>query len=74
MLFRSVETRGAWDCENDFMGGTFLNYTIVDTERNKILTIDAFIYIPSKEKRVFMMQLEAMIHSLYPWSNPKEQD
>lgn len=70
----AVETRGAWDCENDFMGGTFLNYTIVDTERNKILTIDAFIYIPSKEKRVFMMQLEAMIHSLYPWTNPKEQD
>lgn len=63
----AIESRGAWDCEGDYMGGTFLNYTIVDTVNNKILTIDSFVYAPSKEKRVFMMQLEAMISSIRRW-------
>ena len=62
--YYAVETRGAWDCYNDFMGGTFLNYTIADTISNKVLTFDAFIYYPSKEKRVFMMQLEAIAYSM----------
>ena len=65
----AVESRGAWDCEGDYMGGTFLNYTIVDTVNNKILTIDSFVYAPSKEKRVFMMQLEAMISSIRQWAS-----
>ncbi|MDD4141793.1 MAG: DUF4837 family protein [Bacteroidales bacterium] len=60
----AVEMRGAWDCENDVMGGTFINYSFVDEVNNKILTIDGFIYAPNKEKRVFMMQLEAMIWSI----------
>ncbi|MDL2228222.1 DUF4837 family protein [Odoribacter sp. OttesenSCG-928-L07] len=59
-----VEIRGAWDTYNDVMGGTFLNYTIVDDVNNKIITLDGFIYAPNKEKRVFMMQLEALIWSL----------
>ena len=69
----AVESRGAWDCYNDYMGGTFLNYTIVDTVRNKVLTIDGFVYSPSQEKRVMMMQLESMIYSIHAWQ-PKKID
>lgn len=60
-----IETRGAWDCSGDFMGGTFLNYTLIDEKNNKVLTVDGFIYAPSREKRVFMMQLEALFWSLH---------
>ncbi|MDR2083472.1 MAG: DUF4837 family protein [Bacteroidales bacterium] len=60
----ATEVRGAWDAHNDVMGGTFLNYTIVDEVNNKILTLDGFIYAPNKEKRTFMMQLEAIFWSL----------
>lgn len=63
----AIESRGAWECEKDFMGGTYLNYTIVDELHNRILTLDGFVYFPSKEKRVLMMQLESIIWSLTKW-------
>ena len=60
----AVETRGLWKLENDFMGGPFMNYTLVDEKRNKVITLDAYVYAPNAPKRDLMIQMEALIYSL----------
>lgn len=60
----AIETRGLWKVEGDFMGGSFVNYTFVDEKRNKVVTIDGYVYAPSKPKRDLLMQMEAIAHSL----------
>lgn len=60
----TVETRGLWELENDFMGGPFVNYTLVDEKRNKVVTIDGYVYAPNAPKRDLMIQMEALIYSL----------
>lgn len=60
----AVETRGLWKLEGDFMGGSFVNYTFIDEKRNKVITIDGYIYAPNKPKRDLLIQMEAIAHSL----------
>ncbi len=60
----AVETRGLWKLENDFMGGPFISYTLVDEKRNKVVTIDGYVYAPNAPKRDLMIQMEALIYSL----------
>ncbi len=60
----AVETRGLWKLENDFMGGPFVNYTLVDEKRNKVITLDGYVYAPNAPKRDLMIQMEALIYSL----------
>jgi hypothetical protein len=59
----AAEMRGLWRVENDFMGGPFISHTILDMLDNRVVTIDAYVYAPSKDKRNLLRQLEAMIHS-----------
>ncbi|MCD4698577.1 MAG: DUF4837 family protein [Bacteroidales bacterium] len=60
----AIETRGLWRLEGDFMGGSFVNYTFVDERKNKVITIDGYIYAPNKPKRDLLIQMEAIAHSL----------
>lgn len=60
----AVETRGLWKLENDFMGGPFLSYTFVDEKRNRVITLDGYVYAPNAPKRDLMIQLEAIMYSL----------
>ena len=60
----AVETRGLWRVENDFMGGPFISYTFVDEKRNKLITIDGFMYAPKQRKAELIRELEAMIWSI----------
>ena len=60
----AVRTKGLWRLEGDFMGGPFVNYTFVDEKRNKVITIDGYVYAPNKPKRDLMIQTETIIHSL----------
>lgn len=59
----AAETRGLWRLENDFMGGPFVNLAILDLLNNRVLVLDGFVYAPSKDKRNYLRQLEAMIYS-----------
>jgi len=59
-----IELRNLWKIENDFMGGPFVNFTIVDESRNKVISIDGFVYAPQFDKRDYMRQLEAILNSL----------
>lgn len=59
----ATEIRGLWDLENDFMGGPFLSYTFVDEARNRVITIDGFMYAPKQKKAVMLRELEAILWS-----------
>lgn len=58
----TVESRGIWEMTEDFLGGPFVNYAIIDG--NKILVIDTFVYAPGKDKRDYVQQLELVVESL----------
>lgn len=60
----AVEYRGLWNMHNDFMGGPFLHYTILDEENNRILNLDAFVYAPKFSKREYLRELEAIAKSV----------
>ena len=60
----AVEMRGLWELDGDFMGGPFLNLTLVDEPRHRVVTVDGFVYNPSQEKRDLVRQLEALIYTL----------
>jgi hypothetical protein len=59
-----TETRGLWEVQNDFMGGPFLSYTFVDQKRNRLVTLDGYIYNPNELKRNFMRQLESIFYTV----------
>jgi hypothetical protein len=54
-------TKGTWELKNDFMTGPFVNYAIRDIKNNRMLIIEGFVYAPSKEKRDYIQELEAVI-------------
>ncbi|MBC34604.1 MAG: hypothetical protein CL663_00965 [Bacteroidetes bacterium] len=59
----AVEIRALWDVKNDFMGGPFLSYTLVDEERNRTITIDSYVYAPKDRKKILVKQLEAIAYT-----------
>ena len=61
----TVELRGKWRVENDFMAGPFTSYTFCNPGKNKLITIEGYVYYPNKEKRNFMRQLQAICRSVY---------
>jgi hypothetical protein len=60
----TIETRGLWRTEGDFMGGAFLSYTIYDEPNNQKITVDGFLYAPEINKRNFVLEIEAVLRSI----------
>lgn len=61
---KAYETRGKWEVKNDFMAGPFVNYTIIDEEKNRLIVVEGFTYAPAVSKRAFLFELEAIAKSL----------
>ncbi len=59
-----TEVRGLWKLENDFMGGPFINYSFYNPITEKAVSVDAFVYAPKYDKRNYVSQLEAMLHTV----------
>ena len=57
----ALETRGLWRTEGDFMGGPFVNYTIVDAPRQRIVVFDGYVNYPNKSKLNYVRQRESII-------------
>lgn len=56
--------RGLWKMmDGDIMGGPFVSHTILDEENQRLITIEGFVFAPSREKRNLMRQLEAVVRS-----------
>ena len=60
----TIELRGVWNVEHDFMGGPFVSYTFIDAATNQIITMYGYVYHPNKKKRNLLRQLEAIIYSV----------
>lgn len=58
------ELRGIWEMENDFMGGPFLSYAVVNEQQGKVLLIHGFVYSPGKEKREALQQLDLIVKNI----------
>ena len=57
-----IEMRGLWDVQNDFMGGPFVSYSTVDTETNRVVTLDCYVYSPQQPKRNYLRPLEHLVY------------
>jgi hypothetical protein len=62
----AIEMRGLWRTSTKSMGGTFVSFTIVDTKKELLYYIEGFIYAPSKSKREYMREVEAILRTFQP--------
>jgi len=60
----AAEIRGLWRVQNDFMGGPFILLAELDAYRQRVVVADGYVYAPSKDKRNFIRQVEAMVYSM----------
>jgi hypothetical protein len=60
----TMEMRGLWRVQGDFMGGPFVSLTTLDASNKRVLTVEGFLYSPKYNKRDYLRQLEAIIYSL----------
>jgi len=58
-----VELRGLWKLEKAFMGGPFISHTMLDKKKNRIVTIEGFVYGPGRDKRNYVRELEAILQT-----------
>lgn len=58
------ETRGLWKMQNSLMGGPFISVSQVDKEKNRVITVEGYIFAPKFQKQPYLRELEAMIYSL----------
>jgi hypothetical protein len=58
------ELRGLWHMQGDFMGGPYVNYTLVDEQRNRVVCIDGYVYAPKFDKREILREQEALIKTI----------
>ena len=60
----TVEMRGLWITEGDYMAGPYVAYTFVNPQSNRITTMVGYVYYPNKPKRDLLRQVESLIWSL----------
>lgn len=61
--YYSVEARGIWEMQNDYMGGPFYSLLVLNPNDNKLYYFDGFVHAPGKDKREFMQQLEHVMRT-----------
>ena len=55
--------RGLWKLEKAFMGGPFISHTILDESRNRVVTVEGFVYAPRLDKRLYVREVEAILYT-----------
>jgi len=66
----TIETRGMWRVEHDFMAGPYVAYTFINPVTKELTTLFGYVYKPNKDKRNLLRQMEAILYSTKPY-NPK---
>lgn len=60
-----AELRGLWKMKNGIsMGGPFVSITTLDEKRNRIVTVEGFVFAAGQRKRNYLRQVEAIALSL----------
>ncbi|MBN2522760.1 MAG: DUF4837 family protein [Bacteroidales bacterium] len=61
----TAEIRGLWKMVDGLaMGGPFVSISQLDETRNRVVTIEGFVFAPAHEKRDLLRQLEAIVLSI----------
>lgn len=60
----AVETRGLWRTNGAVMGGPFISLTALDESRQRIVTVEGFVFAPKFDKREYLREVEAIVYSL----------
>jgi len=60
----AVEGRGVWEIVNDYMGGSFISYLILNPTTSELLFVAGFRHAPGEDKRDFMEQLDYVMHTV----------
>lgn len=60
----AAEIRGLYRTVNDHYGGPFISLTTLDEKRNRIVTVDCFVFAPKFHKREYLREMEAVCYSL----------
>lgn len=55
------EFRGIWELENDFIGGPYIGYLILNEDKKEILLVNTWVMASGKKKRNFLQQLELIV-------------
>ncbi|HRS67976.1 MAG TPA: DUF4837 family protein [Paludibacteraceae bacterium] len=59
-----AEICGLWEMKHgEIMGGPFINHTRLDEINNRLISIEGFVFAPSRDKRNLIRQMEAMVYS-----------
>ena len=62
-----AQTRGMWEVEGDFMGGPFVSESFYSKDGKQVIVTEGFIYRPSKDKRLYLRQVESVLYS-WEWA------
>ena len=62
----TVQMNGLWQMQNGFMGGPYVNHTIVDVKRGRLITGHGFVFYPNRDKLQMIRQLEAILYTMKP--------
>ncbi len=58
------EVRGIWEMVNEFLGGPYQSYAIVNEHTGKLLIVDGFILMPGLSKRNLMQEIDLIVNSI----------
>ena len=56
-------SHGIWESLDEARGGPFINYTWYDGITDRTYNLNMLVFIPSKDKSIFMRQLDIIAHS-----------
>ncbi len=68
----TVETRGMWRVEHDFMAGPYVAYTFINPQTDELTTLLGYVYKPNKDKRNLLRQMEAILYSTREYKSEKK--
>ncbi|MDR0418723.1 MAG: DUF4837 family protein [Prevotellaceae bacterium] len=63
-----AEVRGLWEVKGDFMGGPFISYTFYSKPNRRAVTVEAYVYVPQKPKRISLRQVDAILRT-FAWTD-----
>jgi hypothetical protein len=60
----TLQSKGIWEMEYDFMGGPFVSYLVVRKDRGTLLFMDGFVLAPGRKKRNLMQEIEVILEGV----------
>ncbi|MDR0560426.1 MAG: DUF4837 family protein [Prevotellaceae bacterium] len=58
------ELRGLWELVNDYMGGPFVSRSYIDRKRNRIITVEGYVYAAGDKKRDRIRKITGILNTL----------